>query len=103
MDRTIDVCGYLKRKFKGGDVFFKTIHEAFSTKTNVTSFCPLIPEVYGFFNFKLDFDKFPLQLSSVNYVYTFAGDWYSMVKDKSGRKTVKLNLLNINMSYHFLD
>lgn len=103
MDRIIDVCGYLRRKVKGGDVFFKTIHEAFSTRTNLSSSCPFVPQIFGFDHFKVDFDKFPLQLSSVKYIYTFTGRWYSMVKDKSGGKMVKRDILNVNLSYHFMD
>lgn len=101
MERTVDVCGNLKRKFKQGDLLYKSIHHAFHTKTNITSFCPLYAGVYGCEKFRLDFEKFPLQLSSDKYNYTFTGKWYSMIKDKSGGKIVQRDIFNVNFSYHF--
>lgn len=101
IDRTIDVCGNLKRKLKKGDDLFRALFAAFTTKTNITSYCPILPGVYGYDKFQLDFDKFPPQLSSVKYIYTFTGSWYSMMKDKSRRKPVKVDFLSTNLCYHF--
>lgn len=99
IDRVVNVCENNKKKLKSSDILYKLFYEAFRTRTNISNFCPLDPGVYGFFNFKFDDNKMPLQLFRTKYIFTFVGTWYTMIKVEGSKKLKKVNAFYVNISY----
>lgn len=103
MDHVMNVCSILKRKIKGSDLLLKVFNTAFVESTNLSHTCPLNAGIYGFYHFKLDLNRIPLNFFMKKYIFSLHLNWYTLKKDKERKKFKEIDVFSANVSYKVLD